>query len=108
MTNYTPKLVAKAKAAKSADELFNLAKENGIEITEEEAKTYFAQLNANDAISDDELDSVAGGDGLSCPSGDEEDDASSGVNNATCPHCQGPVSRAFTKCPWCGKTIAFF
>jgi predicted ribosomally synthesized peptide with nif11-like leader len=106
MTNYTPKLVAKAKAAKSADELFNLAKENGIEITEEEAKTYFAQLNANDAISDDELDAVAGGG--SCPSNGEEDDSSSGVNKVTCLHCQGPVSRSFTKCPWCGKTIAFF
>ena len=33
MTNYIPKLVAKAKAAKSVDELFNLAKENGIDIT---------------------------------------------------------------------------
>ena len=106
MNNLTPELIAKAKATKSADELFNLAKENGIEITEEEAKTYFAQLNASDAISDDELDAVAGGG--SCPSGDEEDDASSGVNMATCPHCQSPVSRAFTKCPWCGKTIAFF
>ena len=108
MNNLTPELIAKAKAAKSAQELLELAKANNVELTEEEAKTYFEQLNANGTVSDDELDSVAGGDGLSCPSGDEEDDASSGVNNATCPHCQGPVSRAFTKCPWCGKTIAFF
>ena len=106
MNNLTPELIAKAKVAKSAEELFNLAKENGIKITEEEAKTYFAQLNANDDISDDELDAVAGGG--SCPSGDEEDDASSGVNKVTCLHCQGTVSRSFTKCPWCGKTIAFF
>ena len=106
MNNLTPELIAKAKAASTVDELRAIAKANGIELTEEEAKTYFAQLNANDAISDDELDAVAGGG--SCPSGDEEDDASSGVNKATCPYCQGPVSRAFTKCPWCGKTIVFF
>ena len=106
MTNYTSELIAKAKAAKSAEELFNLAKENGMEITEAEANTYFAQLNANSAVADDELDAVAGGG--SCPGNDEEDDSSSGANKVTCPHCQGLVSRAFTKCPWCGKIIAFF
>ena len=108
MTSYTPDLIAKAKAAKSAEELFELAKVNGMEITKEDARTYFDQLNATGVVSDDELDSVAGGDGLSCPSDGEEDDSSSGVYKFTCPHCQGPVSRAFTKCPWCGKTVAFF
>ena len=33
MTNYKPELFAKAKAAKSSEELFALAKENGMEIT---------------------------------------------------------------------------
>ena len=61
MKNLTPELIAKAKAAKSAEELLALAKENDIELTEEEAKTYFEQLNANGAISDEELDVVAGG-----------------------------------------------
>ena len=104
MTNYTPELIAKAKATKSAEELFNLAKANGMKITEEEAKTYFAQLNVSDAVSDDELDAVAGG-LLGCPDDDEEEGSSSGVNKVTCLHCQGLVSRAFTKCPWCGKAI---
>ena len=108
MKNLTPELIAKAKAAKSAQELLELAKANNVDLTETEAKTYWAQLSANGTVSDEELDAVAGGDGLSCPSNGEEDDSSSGVNNATCPHCQGPVSRAFKKCPWCGKTIAFF
>ena len=72
MKNLTPELIAKAKAAKSADELLELAKENNVELTEEEAKTYFAQLNANGAVSDDELDAVAGGG--SCPSGEEENE----------------------------------
>ena len=61
MKNFTPKLIVKAKATKSAEELLTLAKANNVELTEEEAKTYFAQLNANDSISDDELDAVAGG-----------------------------------------------
>ena len=61
MKNFTPELIAKAKTAKSADELFALAKENGVEITADEAKTYFEQLNKNSAVSDDELNAVAGG-----------------------------------------------
>ena len=106
MTNYTPELIAKARAAKSAEELFELAKANEMEITEEDAKLYFAQLNANGAVADDELDAVAGGG--SCPGGDDEEDegsSSSGTYKFHCPYCQGLISRAFTKCPWCGKTF---
>ena len=73
MKNFTPELIAKAKATKSAEKLFEIAKENGVELTAEEAKTYFAQLNANGAVSDDELDVVAGG--LGCPDDGEESDA---------------------------------
>ena len=61
MKNLTPELIAKAKAAKSAEELFELAKANDVEITEDMAKTYFAQLNASGALSDDELEAVSGG-----------------------------------------------
>ena len=73
MKNLTTELIAKAKAAKSAEELFEIAKANNVEMTEEEAKTYFAQLNANGAVSDDELDIVAGG--LGCPNDGEESEA---------------------------------
>ncbi len=56
------KLLEKAKNAKSAEELVTLAKENGIELTAEEAKTYFAKLNAKAGeLADDELGDVAGG-----------------------------------------------
>ena len=65
MKNVTPELIAKAKSAKSAEELFELAKANGIELTEEEAKTFFEQLNTNGAVSDDELEAVSGGSGCS-------------------------------------------
>ena len=38
-------LLAKAKAAKSPEELLALAKENGIGLTEEEAKAHFDRLH---------------------------------------------------------------
>ena len=70
MANLPPELIAKAKTAKSAEELLTLAKENGIELTAEEANVYFSQLNANSAVSDDELDAVSGG--WDCPSEEEK------------------------------------
>ena len=55
-------MIAKAKEAKTVEELIALAKENGVELTEEDAKMYFEQLNAKKGeLSDDELDAVAGG-----------------------------------------------
>ncbi len=57
----TPELIEKAKQAKSAEELIALAKENGAQITEENAKAYFDKLNKAGELSDDELDNVAGG-----------------------------------------------
>ena len=54
-------LIAKAREAKSAEELLALAKENNVELTEEEAKAYFEQMNKTGELADDELDSVAGG-----------------------------------------------
>ena len=38
-------LLAKAKEMKTPEELMALAKENGMEMTEESAKAYFEQLN---------------------------------------------------------------
>ncbi len=56
------KLLEKAKKAKSSEDLITLAKENGIDFTDDEARTYFSRLNAEAGeLSDDELDSVAGG-----------------------------------------------
>ena len=55
-------LIAKAKQAKTPEELRSLAKENNIELTEESAKAYFEQLNLKTGeLADDELDNVAGG-----------------------------------------------
>ena len=64
MTNLTPEMIEKAKAAKSAEELLEIAKAGGVEMTASEAATYFAQLNPKSGeLDDDELDNVAGGAG---------------------------------------------
>ena len=55
-------MITKAKEANSVEELMALAKENGVELNEEDAKMYFEQFNAKKGeLSDDELDAVAGG-----------------------------------------------
>ncbi len=59
---FMPELVEKAKEIKSAAELFNLAKENDITITAEEAAQYYAFLHPQGGLlNDEELDTVAGG-----------------------------------------------
>lgn len=56
------KLIENAKKAKTPEELLKLAKENGVVLTDEEAKTYFAKLNSKEGeLADDELGDVAGG-----------------------------------------------
>ena len=68
MENFNQKLLEKAKQTKSAEELASLAKENGMEMTDEQATAYFAQLHPTSGeMSDDELENVAGG---GCHSGD--------------------------------------
>ena len=59
---FTTEQITKAKQAKSAEELLEMAKASGIEMTEDEAKKYFAELHKEGELSDDELDAVAGGD----------------------------------------------
>ena len=62
MKNLTPEMIEKAKAAKSAEDLLALAKENNVEMTADEAKSYFAQLNPKSGeLDSDELEAVSGG-----------------------------------------------
>ena len=59
---YTEEQIKKAKAAKTPEELLKMAEENGIELTLEQAKGYYAMLNPKaGALSDEELENVAGG-----------------------------------------------
>ena len=59
--NVSKELLKKAKTAKSAEELLEMAKAENIELTEEEAAQAFAKMNKNGELSDEELDNVAGG-----------------------------------------------
>ena len=64
---FTPELIEKAKAAKSAEDILAIAKENGIVLGADEAKAYFDRLNKSGELSDEELDSVSGGCGGRTP-----------------------------------------
>ena len=54
-------LLKKAKTAKTAEELLEMAKAENIEISAEEAAKAFAELNKTGELSDEELDNVSGG-----------------------------------------------
>lgn len=54
-------LLKKLKQAENAEKLLALAKENGLEMTSEEAEKAFTQLHNTGELSDDELDDVSGG-----------------------------------------------
>lgn len=87
MMNFNAEMIEKAKAAKSAEELLEIAKANGVEMTEEEATTYFAQLNPKSGeLNDDDLDAVAGG---ACGSGVRVGDTVRVTSGETCPICGG-------------------
>ena len=54
-------IMEQLKAAKSAEELLDIAKANGKELTAEQAKTLFDGLHGGGELSDEDLDKVAGG-----------------------------------------------
>lgn len=55
-------MLAKAKSAKSAEELLALAKADNMEMTAEQAERYFSYLNPSvGELCDEELDNVSGG-----------------------------------------------
>ena len=56
----TNEILKKLKAAKSVEELVEIAKANGAEIAPDKAQELFAKLNDGE-ISDDEAEAVAGG-----------------------------------------------
>ena len=62
MKKFDKEMIDKAKAAKSVEEILEFAKANSVEMTEKEAKSYFAQLNPKcGELDDDDLDNVSGG-----------------------------------------------
>ncbi len=72
MKNFNAEMIEKAKTVKSAEELLELAKASNVEMTADEAATYFAQLNPKSGeLDDDDLDAVAGG-ASGCSEEDDE------------------------------------
>ena len=62
MSQFNEESIAKAKQAKSVEELLTLAKESGVEMTAEQAQEYYTQFHPKSGkLADDELDNVAGG-----------------------------------------------
>ena len=101
MKNLTPEMIEKAKTAKTYEELLEIAKANKLEITADEAATYFAQLNPKGGeLDDDALNGIAGG----CGENDEPD-------LYACPNCgtKNPLDWALAPnggvdaCSGCGK-----
>lgn len=93
MQNFNAEMLEKAKTVNSAEALLALAKENDIEMTEDEATTYFSQLNPKSGELDDEdLDSVSGG-ACSSNSADyaHEGDRVRVINGRTCAVCGGTI-----------------
>ena len=54
-------LLEKLKAAKSAEELVEMAKAEGAEIPADKAEELFARLNAEGELSDEDIENIAGG-----------------------------------------------
>ena len=76
MKNFTTEMIEKAKEAKTAEEILEIAKANGIEMTLEEANEFYKQLTSCE-LDDDLLDGVAGGNAQEAPV--DDDDQSDGV-----------------------------
>ena len=89
MKNLTPSLMEKAKAAKNAEELLAFAKENGVDMSLEEANEYYQQISSCE-LDDDLLDGVAGGYAQEVPL---EDNVQNGVV------CESPFNSVSTARP---------
>ncbi len=74
-------ILRKAREAESAEELLEIAKANGFDISEEDAKDIFARLNSDGELADGELEAVSGG----C--GDDSEWAQKSGKTFTCPSC---------------------
>ncbi len=58
----TEDMIAKAKEAQSAEELLQLAKDNGMDdFTMQDAEDLYAQMHASGEMSDEEMENVSGG-----------------------------------------------
>ena len=91
MKNLKPEMIEQTKAAGSAEELLEIAKANNIEMTADEAATYFAQLSPKSGeLGDDDLDAVAGG---ACQNRKHNGSLVRVTSGQTCNQCGGNIGR---------------
>ena len=99
---FTAEQLTKAKAAATAEELITFAREEGVEVAEEDIRAWFEALHkedesAGEALADEELDNVAGGCGDSHARHmrwNKEDCYQEHPGN--CPVCRGPMQHVRT------------
>lgn len=96
MENFNQELLQKARKANSSEELLDIGRENGVELTKEDAEVYFEELHQSRKLSDEELDNVAGGGcnndsgykkGQMCPKCHSTKITNASANSAYCYHC---------------------
>ena len=104
----TTELLEKARMAKSADEIAAIAREQGIDMSADDAETTYAMLHeAEGEISDDELDNVAGGGGCGespnkpCECGEQFHRTGSQVYHG---EADGQHFTQYYKCVKCGRS----
>lgn len=94
MPSFSDETLMKAKSVANAKELLNLAKENGTELTLEQAQLFFTRLSQpSGELADEELDNVSGG---ACSTAYTMDGVRLVSSGQTCEFyeckcCQGPV-----------------
>ena len=89
---FTPEQMNKAKSAKSAEELLEMAKAEGVEMTADEAAKYFADLHTEGELNEDELATIAGGK----KKGEDPHASFYGINTPN-----------FDDCPVCGARLEY-
>ena len=106
MHNISPNLIEKAKTAKSAEELLEIAKESGVEMTADEAATYFAQLTPKSGeLDDNDLDGIAGGANGGCNNSEDRQCLNCG---ATLKSMVGTDDTMKFECSTCNKEFAAY
>ena len=99
----TDVLREKAKAAKSIEELMELAKEHDIELTAEGAEKIFVSIHGSMELGDEELDHVAGGYKSSCEKCASGDTCVCGSNNTV-----WDAQRQMYHCNGCGLDYGYW
>lgn len=93
----TPELLKKARMAKNAAEIMDLAKEVGMSLDLEEANGLLRYLHTEGEMSDDELDNVSGGAcGMDKKAMEMSEVSRKNGKNGCCPACGNKLKLGMT------------